>query len=122
MNIMTFGTKIRKKRIERGFSQENLADLINVSQSTLSNIESDKSIPDLNFLLKASEVLDVSINDLVDHDKIVLNNNQQGGIGYAEVVNQLSDKLIEQYDEKFNELKAVIIELKTQLTHLGKKG
>ncbi|PKP15032.1 MAG: XRE family transcriptional regulator, partial [Bacteroidetes bacterium HGW-Bacteroidetes-23] len=102
--MIQIGSKIRKKRIEKGFSQEYLADLLHLSQGTLSNIESGKSVPDVLQLQQIASALDTTISDLVDSSKVIFNNVETNhGIGYAEIVNQLSDKLVEQYEKRIAE-------------------
>lgn len=46
-----FGLAIRHARIERGFSQEDLAEILDVPQSTISEIENGKSTIFLRRLL-----------------------------------------------------------------------
>lgn len=41
---------------------------------------------------------------------MIINNNQQGGGGYIQIVNQLSDKLIEQFEARINEKDKIIYE------------
>lgn len=113
---MSIGNNIKTKRAEKGFSQEVLAEKLHVSQATLSNIEADKSVPDVILLQQIAEILETNINELLDGKTVfVSNNNQNGGVGYAEVVNQLSEKLIELYEKQLKEKETIIIELKEKL-------
>ena len=97
-------------------SQEILAEKLHVSQATLSNIEADKSVPDVILLQQIAEVLDTNINELLDGKTVfVNNNNQNGGVGYAEVVNQLSEKLIALYERQLKERDELIKEMKAKL-------
>jgi DNA-binding XRE family transcriptional regulator len=45
-STMTLGEKLKKARINKNFTQEYLAEVLNVSQKTYSNFENDKSKPD----------------------------------------------------------------------------
>lgn len=65
---METGKQIRKYRSEAGLSQEMLAEKIYVSRQTISNWENDKSYPDINSLLRLSEVFHVSIDILIKGD------------------------------------------------------
>lgn len=113
---MSIGSNIKNKRTEKGLSQEILAEKLHVSQATLSNIEADKSVPDVILLQQIAETLDTNINDLLDGKTVfVNNNNQNGGVGYAEVVNQLSGKLIALYENQLKEKDDLIKELKIKL-------
>lgn len=110
---MDIGSKIRKRRTEKGYSQEYLSEQLNISQATLSNIENNKSVPDVFQLKKLSEVLEVSIHDLLEADRVIIHNvDNNHGVGHAEVINQLSEKLIKQYEERIKELKQIIEELR----------
>lgn len=62
--------KNKEKRSEKGFSQEYLAEKLNISQGTLSNIESNKSKPDIDLLKNISTVLDVDIYELIEDVKL----------------------------------------------------
>lgn len=113
---MSVGTNIKSKRTEKGLSQEILAEKLHVSQVTLSNIEANKSVPDIILLQQIAEILDTNINELLDGKTIfVNNNNQNGGVGYAEVVNQLSEKLIELYEKQLAEKDELIKDFKEKI-------
>lgn len=58
---MDFGGKLRHLRTGRGFSQTELAKLIGVTPSTISQIESNAIHPSLPALFKMAEVLSVEI-------------------------------------------------------------
>lgn len=93
-----------------------MAEKLNVSQATLSNIEADKSVPDVILLQQIAEILDTNINELLDGKTVfVNNNNQNGGVGYAEVVNQLSEKLISLYEQLIKEKNERIKDLEEKL-------
>ncbi len=113
---MSIGHNIKDKRLKKGLSQEQLANEVYISQATLSNIEKGKSIPDILLLQHFAEALECSFEDLLENESVVVNNNnQQGGIGYAQVVNQLSEKLIEQYEARILEKDIRIKELEQLL-------
>ena len=70
---MSIGAKVRKYREAKGFSQEELAVRLDVAQTTISSIESDKSIPNSILLHKIAKELDVNINSLLDDIKTINN-------------------------------------------------
>lgn len=114
---MGIGLNIKQKRLEKQLSQEQLADMLHISQATLSNIEQDKSRPDVILLQHFAEALDTSLEELISKETIVINNNQQGGnSNNAYIINQLSEKLIEQYQARIAEKDQLIALLKAQLT------
>ena len=65
---MELGKQIKKHRQEVQLSQEKLADRVYVSRQTISNWENDKSYPDVNSLVLLSEILQISLDNLIKGD------------------------------------------------------
>ena len=63
---MSFGKKLKQARIESGLSQEQLADKIGVSRSAIAKWETDKGMPDIDNLKAISQLLNISIDYLLD--------------------------------------------------------
>lgn len=121
---MSIGSKVRKYREAKGFSQEDLAFRLNVAQTTISSIESDKSIPNSILLNKIAQELEVNINDILEGPKTQINNieKNEGVISFDySTINMLSEKLIEQYEERIKELKEQVQELREELKSIKKK-
>ncbi|MGS2727471.1 helix-turn-helix domain-containing protein [Psychroserpens sp. BH13MA-6] len=59
------GSIIKKIRELKGYSQEFLADQLNISQSAYSDLENDKSKVHLERLYKIALVLDVEITEFI---------------------------------------------------------
>jgi len=55
--VLTLGAVIRLKRTERGWTQQDLAKEVNVSQVTINKIERDRSVPRSQTLEKIEKVL-----------------------------------------------------------------
>ena len=62
---MTLGERIRNLRMKQNLSQEDLADALSVSRQSVSKWETDASVPDLEKLLKLSDLFGVSLDTLV---------------------------------------------------------
>ena len=60
------GARIRKFREDRGYSQIELAQLIGVSNSRVSNWEQGINRPDADILVNLCKTLNVSPSDLLD--------------------------------------------------------
>lgn len=60
----TFGSLLRKHRTEAGLTQDALAELAGVGQSSLSQWETDGSEPSLRIAVLLAESLDVSLDVL----------------------------------------------------------
>ncbi|MFA7137437.1 MAG: helix-turn-helix transcriptional regulator [Bacteroidales bacterium] len=65
---MELGNQIKKYRNELEISQEKLAEKIYVSRQSISNWENDKNYPDINSLIRLSEVFHVSLDNLIKGD------------------------------------------------------
>ena len=59
------GKNIRWAREQRGYTQEELAQLLFVTRQTVSNYETGRSRPDVETLTRLSELLDVEVTDLI---------------------------------------------------------
>jgi transcriptional regulator with XRE-family HTH domain len=59
---LEFGRKLKEIRIKRGFSQGELAKLVGVTPSTISQVESNTIYPSLPALVKMAEVLTVEVS------------------------------------------------------------
>jgi transcriptional regulator with XRE-family HTH domain len=57
---------LRLKEImnQKGISREELAQKVDVSMTTISNISSEKNLPTINLLLAIAEALDVDIREM----------------------------------------------------------
>lgn len=62
---MKLAEKIMALRKQRGWSQEELAQQLSVSRQSVSKWESGASVPDLDKILKMSEIFDVSTDALL---------------------------------------------------------
>ena len=61
------GLKIKELRIKQGLSQQQLAEIINIDQRNLSNIECGNTFPSKN-LLELSKALKITLPELFDFD------------------------------------------------------
>ena len=62
---MNFGERIYELRSRQGLSQGELADRLGVSRQAVSKWENNSAVPDLDKLLKMSEIFSVSLDELV---------------------------------------------------------
>ena len=59
------GKNIKKYRVSKNMSQEDLAEHLNVTRQAVSNWETGKTQPDIETLHNISMILDVSIEELI---------------------------------------------------------
>ena len=62
---MTLGERIRQMRLEHHLSQGDVADALDVSRQSVSKWENDGAVPDLDKLVKLSQLFGVSLDQLV---------------------------------------------------------
>ena len=62
---MTLGQNIYRLRTERGLSQGDLAEALDVSRQSVSKWETDGSVPELEKLLRLSELFHITLDELV---------------------------------------------------------
>ncbi|NLC67171.1 MAG: helix-turn-helix transcriptional regulator [Clostridium sp.] len=65
---MELGSQIRYYRNKLDISQERLAEKIYVSRQSISNWETNKNYPDVNSLIRLSEVFNISLDILMKGD------------------------------------------------------
>ena len=65
MSNKTTGELISSLRHEKGFTQKELAEKLNVTDKAVSKWERDVSLPDINTIPKLAEILGISIEELI---------------------------------------------------------
>ena len=83
---MTLGDKIIKLRKEHGFSQEDLAQRIDVSRQSISKWELNESSPDADNLRKLSNLFKVSIDYILDDQQEEYIGHQNKGSNAGELI------------------------------------
>ena len=70
---MEFHIKLKNYRIDKDLTQKRVAELIPMNQSNYSKIKNGIQEPSLYQLRRLSEILEVTIDDLLDinHDAII---------------------------------------------------
>lgn len=65
---MELGGQIKRHRTQLGLSQEELADRIFVTRQSVSNWENGRTYPDLQSLLRLSDLFGLSLDELIKGD------------------------------------------------------
>ena len=68
---MEFHEKLQELRKNRGLTQEELADVLDVSRAAISKWESGRGYPSIDSLKEISKYFSVSIDDLLSGEKLV---------------------------------------------------
>lgn len=71
---MEIGTRLKKARMEAKFTQEELAEKIQVTRQTISSWENQRSYPDISSIVQLSEIYNISLDILLKEDKKVVEN------------------------------------------------
>lgn len=70
---MNLGKTLQNLRKKKNISQEDMAEILNVSRQTISNWENSKSYPDILILIKLCDIYKISLDELLKEDKELLN-------------------------------------------------
>ena len=65
---MNIGENVRRIRIEKEMTQEELAEKVNVSHPTICRLETGVKIPSVMLCFEISKVLGCSIGDIIKED------------------------------------------------------
>lgn len=66
---MDIGQKLRNARKTANFTQESIAEKLNVSRQTISNWENNKSYPDIISVIALSDLYSITLDELLKEDK-----------------------------------------------------
>ena len=71
INLNTLATNLRKKRKQYGKTQQQIADIINTSQSSYAHYENARYLIPLNFLYNLSKIYnDLSVDEMLGRKRI----------------------------------------------------
>lgn len=60
------GFSIRKLRLQKHMTQQQLARFLHITRTTLSNYERGKHLPDIYMIKKIADIFEVSIDSLLE--------------------------------------------------------
>ncbi len=114
------GEKIRKIRTIKGFSQDYVSNILNISQAAYSDIENNKSKINLERIQEIANVFELDINDLISFDENqvfnnTFNENSNGYFNVKKVISETFDKEREAYLEQIKTLKEEVFYLRKKL-------
>lgn len=66
---MTLGKRIATFRKEKGITQEELAQMLDISGQAVSKWENDLTCPDINTLPRLAQILGVTVDELLSGKK-----------------------------------------------------
>lgn len=71
---MNLGEKIYQQRTKKRLSQGDLAKMLNVSRQSISKWENNTATPDLEKIVKMSEIFEISLDELIKGEENVVTN------------------------------------------------
>ena len=77
MNQGTIGKFVAACRKEKGLTQKQLAEKLNITDRAVSKWETGKSIPDAAIMLDLCKILGISANELLSGERIAMENYQK---------------------------------------------
>lgn len=86
---MDFSEKLRKLRREKGLSQEKLAELLNISRQSISKWESGQTYPEVEKLIKLSDLFEITMDELVKNGEIKEDSTEDSHVGSEEEKDEL---------------------------------
>ena len=66
---MSFAENLTELRKFHNYSQEELAEMIDVSRQTMSKYETGESLPDIEKCKRLADVFSVTVDDLISYEK-----------------------------------------------------
>lgn len=103
---MELGIKIKKIRESKNYTQEYMSNKLNISQNTYSKIETGGIKLTVDRLKQISEVLDVSLEDILNNESQVFNfhnSNIDKFYGYIETLHEDNKELLQTTIKLLNE-------------------
>ncbi len=117
---MEIGTQIKKIRELKNFTQEYMAEQLNISQSAYAKMEKDDSDLTISKIKKIAEILNIKVEDLINfNDKYIFNNYSKTENGFY--INQASPTEKELYQNHIQSLEKENSFLKELINKLTNK-
>lgn len=104
---MNLGSKIRSLRVEHNLSSVQVAEMLDISESTYRKFETDRTSPSLDMLEKIAKIYNKEFVDLLPEGCVYQENKDNSvgiGINSGHVIYQMSEKLMEFYEKRIAEL------------------
>ena len=88
---MSFGETLQKLRKQRGWSQEELAEKLELTRQTISKWELEQSNPDLEYIIALSDLFQVSTDYLIRGEEHIAEKQETAPVNNANTSNGISD-------------------------------
>ena len=106
MEQQKIGVFIHDLRKEKELTQKQLADLVGVSDKTISKWETGRGIPDTAIMNELCKVLGISINELLSGERLSI--DSYNGKAEENMVNLLKDSEMQKDNQKWSKINIVL--------------
>jgi transcriptional regulator with XRE-family HTH domain len=97
MNQVKIGEFLRRLRNEKGITQQDLADMLNVNNRTISRWENAATMPDFDILIELAKYYDVSVEELLNGERkgeVMEKQTEETLYNIAEYTNSEKERLL----------------------------
>jgi len=121
--MKNIGFNIKRVRQQKGYSQDFMANKLNISQASYARIESQETKLSIDRLQEIANILDTNIFAFLDSSKLTIqtqtNNEGAYGNGYVENLHvenkEIAQKLVQTLENENQHLKAEIEFLRSSI-------
>ena len=106
MDQVKIGNFLKKLRKEKGITQEQLAEILNVSGRTVSRWETGNNMPDISILVDIADYYDISIPEIISGErKSEIMNEEERKEEERKIAKTMSDYATTEKEKIFKEMK-----------------
>ena len=98
-----FGKKLRELRENKGLTQEQLGELLDIEWQHVSRLENGKNLPSCAILVGIAKVFDIDIRTLVDYEYL----REDADLDFL-ITNLLEQATLEQKKTFYKVIKAIL--------------
>ena len=110
----TIGSKIRDLRVKKGFSQQNFAQELGISQPSYARLEQDDSRITITRLIAIASLLDINASKLLD-DNFITTKNPKNSLKennpYYDIIDEFNKEQIVLLKDEISFLRGIITSL-----------
>lgn len=82
MELLKINERLRELRVKCGYTQSQVAKLLNIDRSTYAYYETGKTRPDISSLLTLSKIFNIPINELLADESVPRGVADSGSMDY----------------------------------------
>jgi len=109
MKQQNIGTFIATLRKEKGWTQKEMASRLGVSDKAVSKWETGKSLPDMGILIPVSELLDITVDELLSGDKRADQTTKGNGYEPSKIIIDYATRSIKRIKKSYRLIPVTIL-------------